>query len=219
LETQRRQSTRRSRLLGLVFIACAGVMSSPQPTLAQGEPTVNQLAIDWARGQYGSPLTCKVGDETVRALRRVILSPRRGDDGRPVLTIHFVDIRAEDATRCFNAVGTDQPNVLGKILVRIAGRPHRDTALHDFNRRLKRDRGFEFEILSGKLKIEPVGAPPSEARTVDFRGGRAGLHGAAPATDTARELADFESPRKAQLQIESKSGERLSLALFLASER
>jgi hypothetical protein len=192
---------------------------SPLSAAAQSGPSLNELAIDWARGQYGSPITCQVGDEAVRALRRVILSPQRGDDGRPVLSLHFIDMRAEDATRCFDVVGIDQPNLLGRIYLRLEGRPHRDTAMRDFNSRIRRERGFEFEILSGSLKIQPVTSPRTEARTVDFRGGRVRLHAVAPATDAARALAEFDSPRKALLEVESKSGERLSLALFLASER
>ena len=185
---------------------------------AQSEPDLNALVVDWASGRFAAPVMCELGGELVRGVRRVILRPRH-TIGRPVrLAVHFIDMRPEDATRCVNAMGQPQPNILGKLLLQLPGTSHPETAARDFKRTLKRDKGFDLDITEGVLKLQDVAMPPPEPRLVDFRGGKASIRLVFPATDADRELAPFPSPRKSVLAVESKDGERIELPIFLASE-
>lgn len=191
----------------------------PSLAAAQAGPDLNALVIDWAQGRYASPVMCQIGAETVRGIRRILLTADSSDGRGPLLAVQFVDMQVEDASRCFNSTGEEQPNLLGKVQLRLPGRPHPETAMRDFKLAIRRHKGFDLEIVGGVLKVQPVSLPPSAPRTIDFRGGRAGLHMVLPATDAARELADFPSPRKAVLALEAKSGMRLVFPIFLASAR
>lgn len=189
------------------------------PSLAQSGPDLNDLVIDWSRGTYASPLLCEVDGVTVRAIRRVVIQPLLAGDRRGVANVQFVDMKPEQATRCFNSMGDAIPNILGRVQLRLEGTPHPETAQRDFKHALKKDRGFDMRVVQGALSIQEVSQPPSEPRTVNFRGGHARLGMVLPATDADRELADFPSPRKALLELKAKSGERLVLPLFLLIDR
>lgn len=195
------------------------LLAWPALALGQSGPDVNDLVIQWATGRFASPVFCEMDGELVQGLRRVILRPRYTPNRRARLAVHFIDMRPEDATRCVNATGHDQPNVLGKLLLQVTGTPHPETAQRDFKRRLKRPEGFELDVTEGVLKVHDVTVPASEPRVVDFRGGKASLRRVFPATDADRELKAFPSPQKAILTIWSPDEKtRLELPLFLASE-
>jgi hypothetical protein len=177
--------------------------------LAQGQPGLNELAIHWVRGRFMSPVMCELDGHLVQGVRRVLLA-KVATPGRPAgLSIQFVDMRPGDATRCVNAMGVDLPNLTGKLQLRRPGRDHPETAARDFKKALREDRGFDFEIFSGRLRVQHVSDPPSAPEVVDFSGGRASVSVVMPATDAQRELAHFVSSRKHVLTIERKSGERL----------
>ncbi|HKX46232.1 MAG TPA: hypothetical protein VJP77_05980 [Planctomycetota bacterium] len=209
--------TRRTEAVPAVWLLAAA-LAFASPAGAQGGPDLNTLVIDWASGRFASPVQCEMQGELVRGLRRVILRPHH-TLGRPVrLAVHFVDMQPDGATRCVRATGTPLPNWQGKLLLQLSGKPHPETAQRDFERGLARDRGFGFEVTEGLLRRQDVAVPLPEPRLVDFRGGKASLHGVAPATDDERELAPFPSPRKLVLVVESPDGERIALPIFLASD-
>jgi len=207
-------AARRAALgLGLVLAFGAAL-----PAPAQAPPDLNALIVDWATGRFASPVFCEIGGELVRGIRRVILRPRY-TPGRPVsLAVHFIDMRPDEASRCVNSTGDPQPNALGKLLMRVPGTPHPETATRDFKRALKREKRFDLEVTEGVLKLQDVAVPPAAPRLVDFRGSTVRLAPVLPATDADRELAGFNSPRKLLLIVDGPDGERLVLPLFLASD-
>ena len=201
-----------SRFCGLIAVCL------PFTAAAQTPPDLNALVVNWAMGHYASPILCEIEGRLVRGVRRVLLKPRQ-TFGRPVnLEVHFIDIQPDEATRCVNSTGQDQPNIFGKVWLQIPGIPHPETAKRDFKRRLKRDKSFDFEIVEGHLKLQPVAVPIPAPHVEDFRGGQATLGPAMPATDAARELAPFKSQRKMLLTLKSTSGPTLQLPLFLRED-
>ncbi|MAJ58866.1 MAG: hypothetical protein CBC48_02220 [bacterium TMED88] len=193
----------------------AGLTST---ALAQAPPDLNALVVNWAMGQYASPIFCEINGQLIRGVRRVLLKPHQ-TFGRPVnLEVHFIDLQPDEATRCVNSIGKSQPNILGKIRMQIPGNPHPETAKRDFKRRLKRDKSFDLEIVDGRLKLQEVAIPTPSAKVENFRGGQATLGPAMPATDAARELALFKSQRKMVLTLKSPGGTLIELPLFLREE-
>lgn len=206
------------RLRPLVLPPTCLLLAIASAAIAQTPPDMNALVVDWSTGRFASPVMCEIGGELVRGVRRVILRPRP-TMGRPVqLAVHFIDMKPEGASRCINAMGAPQPNALGKLLLQVPGTPHPETAARDFKRTLKRQKYFDLDVTEGVVKLQEVATPPAEPKIVDFRGGRARIGPVLPATDAARELAPFESPRNVLLVVEAPDGERLVLPLFLASE-
>ncbi len=199
----------------------AGLLAILLPATATGQspPDLNALVIEWARGHYASPVLCEVAGNTIRGIRRILVTPETSARRERVTAVRFIDMQVDDASRCFNTVGQSIPNVVGVVRMRLPGRPHPETAARDFKLAIRRDRGFEFEIVDGALRLDVVGTTPASTRTVDFRGGRAWLRVVFPATDAARELAEFRSPRKVLLELQAKDTTRLSFPIFIAAPR
>ena len=203
---------------GSAVILLLALIAIPHLARAQTPPDLNALIVNWAMGHYASPVMCEIEGQLVRGIRRVILKPRV-EFRRPVsLEVHFIDLRPDSATRCVNSVGKPQPNILGKVWLRLPGKPHPETAARDFKRQLKRDKVFELDIVEGRLKLHAIGPNPQEPRVELFRGGEATLGPVMPATDAARELAMFKSQQKILLRLESASGVVLELPLFRREE-
>jgi hypothetical protein len=201
----------------LLILLLLGIVP-PGPAAGQAGPDLNDLVVDWATGRYASPVMCEIDGELVRGVRRVILRPHH-TLGRPTrLAVHFIDMKPGEATRCIDSTGAPQPNVQGKLLLAVPGIPHPETATRDFKRALQRDKGFSLEVTEGVLKLQDVAVPSPSPRLVDYRGGEASLRLVLPATDAARELAPFPSPRKLVLIVVSEGGPPLELPLFLASD-
>jgi len=158
-------------------------------------------------------------DRTIRGLRRILITPGPPDARPPVDLLHFLDMQVEGASRCFDNVGEDIPNLIGKLQIRLPGRSHPETAARDFKMALRLEQGFDFHVVEGVLRVQEITDPASPARNVDFRGGRVGLHMLAPATDAERELAEFQSQRKALLELEAPGGTRLAIPIFLTAPR
>lgn len=204
-----------TKFLGLLCLSVAVALFMVTPAAnAQGPPALDDLILGWAQGRYASPVYCEMSGSLVRGVRRLVLKPEATPGRRPSLSVQLIDMRPEDATRCVNSLGEAIPNSIGRLRLVRVDRPHPETGPRDFKHGLRKDHGFSFEIASGALKIQPVTAPPSEARIVDFEGGTARVDLVLPATDADRALADFKSERKRVLVLESPGGERLSLPIF-----
>jgi len=188
------------------------------PAVAQQPPDLNERVIAWASGRYASPVMCEIDGELVRGVRRVILRPDDSLGREARLTVHFVDMRPDQATRCIDSKGTPQPNILGQLQVKLPGTSHPETASRDFKRAMQRDKGFSLDVSEGTLKLQTVAVPAPDPQIVDYRGGTASLRLVLPATDADRELAPFPSPQKLVLIVERQDRPRIELPLFLASE-
>jgi hypothetical protein len=190
----------------LVLATVVPAASRAQAPGASAGPDLNILALDWARGQYGSPFVCQVDGAPVRAVRHVSIVPAPSDRGA-MARILFPDPEAVGATRCFSELGTDEPLVDGNILISLPGRSRTDTARHDFVDALRREDGFRYDIRSGTLSVKGWGPGNEEPRSIDFEGGHVSIHEAKPGTDAERLLRSFDSPRRLTLEIESPDGQ------------
>ncbi len=112
-----------------------------------GPPTFHDLLATWAQGDFRAPLSCELDGELVRGVRRVSIYRDPDQGRRNELIVRFVDIKADAATRCVDDTGRDLPNILGKVVLRHPARPHPETAMRDFKRNLKRDRGLDLQIV------------------------------------------------------------------------
>lgn len=191
---------------GLLPVACAAAAQSRAIDL-------NALSLDWARGAYLSPVICATGDELVRGGRKVEIAPGPRHRRPPVGRLELHDLEVETADRCFDELGRPQPNVIGALEFRHPGRSRPDTASRDFRTALKRDRGFEYHVARGRLRIVTVGG--DDEREVDFRGGVVRLHEVGRGSDEARVLGDLVGLRKLLLELESPGGERLQMPLLM----
>jgi hypothetical protein len=181
--------------------------------------SVNDLAVDWARGRFASPVVCIFDGEPTRGMRRVAISAGPTHARPRVARVQFKDIEADEATRCTSDLGHSVSNVRGTVEIHLAATQPRDTAMRDFKSELRRNHGFEYVISSGRLRFDPIGEAPGKTQTVDFQGGTAGLFEIRPGSDAGRLLADFSSPRRVLLTLQAKDGKRLEIPLFMTDFR
>ena len=174
--------------LGLFWLP---LFLSAVPAFAQSGASLPDLIAGWAGGSLRSPVSCEIDGELRRGVRRVIIEPVVSPGRRTDLSVKFVDLHVDEATRCVDSLGQSLPNVVGTVLTRHPGRPHPETAQRDFRNALKRKKGFALDVVEGSLKITPVGPSVQLEKPVDFRRGTLDLSLIYPATDAARELAPF----------------------------
>lgn len=201
--------------LGLGVFVAAGPASSQAPPA-----TLGQAITEWVRGNWASPVYCRIDGDTVRGIRRVLVSPARDAlPGRTELELQFIDMQVDDADRCFDVIGNEIPNLTGRIQLRFNGTSHSETVRRDFERALKRDRGFAFDVVEGHVKAQIVSSEDGREEVVDLKGAPVWIRIAAPGTDAARALAEFASPRKLELEITPSDGPTWRLPLFLTERR
>lgn len=209
-----------SRLAGPA-LASLLLLALPSAGTSQGtsSPILGDLALDWARGRYATPLVCEIDGEPVRGVRRLLIAPAPNPAGRSAARIIFVDLEPGAATRCFDDFGEPEPNIKGSLEIHHVGGHHPESARRDFKEALRRNRGFDFVVGSGQLQLQKVGPPPASPETIDFTRGSASLRLIAPGSDAARLLADFGSPRKLLLKLRTREGRQLDFPLFLTDLR
>jgi hypothetical protein len=201
--------------VALLPLLVLGLASSPAVAQQTSAPDLGTLALTWARGDYATPLVCEIDGQPVRGLRRVLIAPVPKRPGHPAAEVTFVDLEPGEAKRCFNDFGQPEPNLVGSLEIRFLGSYHPESARRDFKEALRRKRGFEFSITSGRLRLQEVQQPPAPTEIVDFARGRVELRLLAPGSDAARLLADFQSPRKLLLELQTRDGKQLSFPLVL----
>jgi hypothetical protein len=177
------------------------------------DTTLNELALEWTRGEYRAPLICEIGGVPYRALRRVLVTPGPREAQLPMNRLAFFDLEAPQGTRCHDEMGGEQPNAIGSLALTLEAISRPDTARRDFDVALRREGGFEFRIRSGRLRLGAPGEAADALREVDFAGGRADIHMVDRGTDAYRRLADFGERRKLGLVLEAPDGTRLSFDL------
>ncbi len=170
---------------------------------------LNLLALDWARGQFRAPMICQVDGAARQVLRPVVIAPGTLGASPPQNRIQFPDSDAPGVAHCTSETGTPEPRVGGALIITIRGRSRPDTVQRDFDVTMKRDHGFEYEILSGKLRIAVFGEPDAPAREVDFTGGKASFRLVELGSDAERILADFPGRQGYTLELSAPEGERL----------
>ncbi len=201
---------------GLVSAALAASAGAAWAQLGGGAATLNTLALGWTRGQYVAPLMCEIDGAPRRGGRRIVIGPGPRHARPPTNRIHFVSLQVEKAKRCFTEFGGEEFEVTGNLEIALPGRSRPDTASREFSSALRRDRGFDFEVRSGVLQIQPVG--DGSPRAVDFRGGQARLREVAPGSDAARLLAEYPG-RQLTLELEAPDGTALRYRMVQAAGR
>jgi hypothetical protein len=213
-----------------IELACGGVLGIAIAALwagaAQGQsspggerPDINTLALEWARGQYRAPMVCDFEAGPQRVLRRVLVAP--GPIGETPIQdrIEFPDPEAPGAKRCFSALGSDEPFVAGRLAITLRERARPDTASHDFEQTLRREHGFEFEVLSGRLKLGKLGPSDDAPKEIDFAHGKARLRMVEPGSDAAKLLSEFPKLPGFTLDLSSPDGTQLVFHLVRVMER
>lgn len=205
--------------LPLAITLLGAAPAAAQRPTGQGEITVAELALDWARGRFATPVVCQLNGEAVRGLRRIVITPGPSSIRPPANRIVFIDMEVSEASRCITELEGPTPNLTGSLLIRLLTTRRTDTASRDFKEALRRKHGFDFAVISGRLDVQPVTDPPTPAQTVDFRGGQASLHEMPEGSDAGRLLARFPSPRKLLLEISARDGTKLSFPLYMTDLR
>jgi len=199
---------------------CVLLCTASHDAAAQAPPSLGEAVTEWARGNWASPVYCRIGGETVRGIRRVLIEPARDPmPGRTELEVRFIDMQVADAERCFDLVGTEVPNLVGKVQLRFNGTSHPETVQRDFERALRRDRGFAFDVVRGRLRVEIVGPGDNRGRVDDLARTGAWLRVPARGSDGERALSEFASPRKLELEFSVENGATYRLPLFLTEQR
>jgi len=176
-------------------------------------PGLNELALEWTRGEYRAPLICEIEGVPYRALRRILVTPGPREARPPVIRLALFDLEAPEGTRCHDERGGEQPNAIGSLALLLEVRARPDTAQREFDLALRKEGGFEFQIRAGRLRLGEPGAAASTLREVDFSGGTADIRKVDRGSDAYRRLAEFGQRRKLSLVLEAPDGTRLSFDL------
>ena len=198
-------------LLAALGLATAAAAQTPAPDL-------NRLALDWARGDFRSPLVCEIDGTARLGFRRVTIVGAPPTLEQPVARVRFFDLEVPDGTHCGTETVPDVPNVVGTLALAHRGRSHADTAARDFASTLRREGGFEYAIVGGQLELAAT-HDPAASRQVDFRGGRAWLGDVKRGSDAWRRLAEYPVPRKLTLRLEAPDGSSFELDLVELAPR
>lgn len=202
----------------LLSLMVATLATVPPRAYAQA-PSLQEMAIEWIRGRFGSPLLCQIGEKPIAGMRRMTVAPGARHLRPPQARIIFVGMELKDATRCFTDLEKSVPDIVGSLALRFPGAPRRDSSNRDFKAVLRRQGGLLFDIVGGVLRLREVGADPDELRDVDFRGGTASFLTVRPGSDSERMLSAITSPRKLDLIVKAPDGTRLRFPIFLVDTR
>jgi len=193
------------------------ILLLPAAALAQAPggpgPGLNEVALEWIRGEYRAPLICEIEGVPYRALRRILVGPGPRGAPTPMNRLTLFDLEAPKGTRCHDETGGEQPNAIGSLALVLEVRARPDTAQRDFELALRKEGGFEFQIRAGRLRLGAPGEATSALREVDFSKGTAEIRKIDRGSDAFRRLADFGQRRKLSLQLEAPDGTRLSFDL------
>jgi len=213
-------SRARSTLAAVALLS--GLTALPIAVALAAQPDAaarfDALALDWARGRWATPVVCEIAGEPKRGIRRLMILPGPRRMMPPVDVLRFVPMEAKTASRCFDDLGRQALEIEGALQIRPPRRSRIDGP-REFEQALERERGIEFRVVAGMLRLSEVGAEASSPREVDVAGSELWLRAVPPGSDDARLLADFRSPRKLQLELRGPDDLVLRLPLFLTAPR
>jgi hypothetical protein len=203
----------------------AGLAAFPATSHAQlrpdggGSPDLNDVALEWVRGEFRAPLVCEFDGLPRRGLRRLLIAPGPREMQPRANTLRIFDLDAGEATRCFDDLGAEELNVEGVIRFSLLGPSRPDTARRDFSAALRREGGFEFEIREGHLRLERVGDANAEPRRVDFASGVLRVRTVPRGSDIERRLQDLRGQRRLTLSLEAKDGTEVRFHMVQSAPR
>jgi hypothetical protein len=198
----------RSIVLAALLIAMTAHLAPAQTKT----PDENTLALLWSRGDFRAPLVCEIEGEAHRGFRRVLVEAGPPQVVPEVNRLRLYDLEVPPGSKCVTETRGATPNVVGVLSFLRRGRSRPDTAQRDFSASLRKDGGFSFEVVSGRLRVGPSEDPEAQ-RVVDFRGGEVRFEEIRRGSDAWRRMADLPASRKLNLQLEAKDGTRLEFDL------
>lgn len=204
--------TSRAPAPSLCLAAVLLALAAPGAQAQGAAPDENALALLWSRGDFRAPLVCSIAGEAHRGFRRVLVEAGPPQVAPEVNRLRFYDLEVPEGSTCVTETRGASPNVVGAISFLRRGRSRPDTAQRDFSASLRRDKGFSFDIVSGRLRIGPSDDPQA-MRAVDFRRGELRLEEIRRGSDAWRRLADLPASRKLKLSLEAPDGTRLEFDL------
>ncbi|UCE85185.1 MAG: hypothetical protein JSU66_12655 [Deltaproteobacteria bacterium] len=204
--------------VGLLGVAALPARAQVQPD-GSGSPDLNDLALDWVRGEYRAPLVCEIDDRPQRGLRRLMIGPGPRAMRPRANSLRLFDLEVETAKRCFDDLGGEEPNAEGVIHFSLRSRSRPDTARRDFSAALRRDSGFAFDIREGRVRVRRVGEPNAEPRVVDFASGVLRVETVARGSDVERRLLEFGGLRRLTLRLEARDGTTLRYHVIQVAPR
>jgi hypothetical protein len=208
-------------LIGLVLALLLAFLSLPAlPAWGQSPPRIsmNDLTLSWLIGDYVGTVVCRIDGKPVRGVRRVKIEPGPRDRRPPIALIHLIDFEIEEASRCFSELGATVPNLVGSLEIRHGVTKPRSTVQRDFKAELRREKGFEYRIVEGKVTMEEAREGENRKVTINFRGGSARAYLVRRGTDSSRLLSDLPGTRKITLELISAEGRAFILPLAMSDE-
>lgn len=201
----------RSLVAALAALGAAGVAAAQA---GSGEPTLTDLALLWAMGEYRGPVVCQVDGGPRRLARSLRIRPPEQRGYRTLFRLELRPLEVGGA-HCVNDLGVEEPDVVGSAQIGFVHRARPDTARKDFELELRREGGFRYQVTSGEITVTGAEGP----RRVDLAGGVADLRRVEPGSDAARMLGDAEGLPKRTLVLEARDGTRLEFNLVYIAPR
>lgn len=191
----------------VVLLGCsiflAGSMMGAAATAATEPRDLGDYVLLWASGPYTAPAICELPGGPRRVARTLQIRPPRNPHPGALHRLTIQPMGVGDA-HCTNDLGKPEPEIVGFATLRYTGPEHTDTARHDFEQALRRERGFDFALEQGELK---VGVGDAQTR-VDLKGGTLRISLVPPGSDAARMLGDVGGLAKRILEIRARDGTR-----------
>jgi hypothetical protein len=202
---------RRTWLLAaaLAWLAAA-LPASAQPR----EPTLAELSLMWAAGDWAAPVVCPLPEGPRRVARAVRIEPPRETGHRPSHWVRIAPLGV-GGVRCTNELGQEEPDLEGRLRIALPGRWRPDNARLDLQQALRRSGGFRFEVLEGKVTVRGS----EGTRGVELGGGTAELTEVVPGSDAARMLGELGDTPRRTLALEARDGTRLVLHMVGVGQR
>jgi hypothetical protein len=195
-----------------IALATLLLLLAPPHASGQQTPDENTLALFWSRGDFRAPLVCEIAGEAHRGFRRVLVEPGPSRISPEVNHLRFYDLEVPPGSQCVTETRGPTPNVLGVLSFLRRGRSRPDTGQRDFTAALRRDGGYSFEVVSGRLRVGPS-ADPEALRVIDFRGGEVRFEEIRRGSDAWRRTADLPATRRLKLSLEATDGTHLEFDL------
>src|SRR5512139_545532 len=96
-----------ARIAGALFLALG---LAPRSAAQTAPPDLGRLALEWARGDFRSPLVCEIDGAPRLGLRRVTIAPGPPSLERPAAHLRFFDLEVPAGTHCGTETEKEVPN-------------------------------------------------------------------------------------------------------------
>ncbi len=117
-------------------------------------PTLTDVALEWSRGRYVTPMICKIEGEALRAQRRALIAPGEKKYSKTLLQVRFYRMQLPAApSNCFSVLGVQEFDMEGGFVATVVGKSRADSLERDFKEMLERKGGIELVIEESQLRL------------------------------------------------------------------